>query len=428
MRASGRPGMRQDYALLATAVALSLGRFDPAFVPLEFAGLTANQLLFYAIGVYLTGAVLSHYRGWPPLGLFGSSLLLLGVWAVISSYWSPSGYQGLAKSISYVAVFGAALNFAMRLTTEEIISASRNGALAVVAVCVILALALPNSAGTTVFHDGAWRGVFLQKNVLGRAALILAILCIVSFLCLRGRREVTLALLGSVLAGVALWKSQSLTAIIGLGIFIAALPLLYGVRLAGPRTRLWLGCGAVLCLPFLALLFQPVLELVSDLTDRSATLTGRVPLWEFALSQLSARPWNGFGVEGFFGHEAAAPFQALTGWLPEHAHNGFIDLALEFGLVGLVLFAASFAAFVWNTPRAVGETKVISLFMLAIIILVITMNLTESNLYRSSNTVWLLYTIVGLHAVALRRTIAARSRVQPTRRHTRLPVNQVAFR
>src|SRR3546814_13243486 len=73
------------------------------------------------------------------------------------------------------------------------------------------------------------------------------------------------------------------------------------------------------------------------------------PLWE----RLSTRPWTGFGY-GAFWHDPEGPAWALRRalqWDVPSAHNGWVELWLDVGLGGVLLFGVPFLAV---TGRAVA--------------------------------------------------------------------------
>jgi O-antigen ligase len=391
---------RYDEFFFALLVATSLGRFDPAFVPIQAGGLTFNQLVFYAISVFF--ALMSF--GFLPLpklyGAFGLSILLLLIWSVLSASWSEAAITSLAKATSYAFVYFSAIYFALQLSTQQLLRSSLKAALVVVLISVILAILLPNSAGTTTFHEGAWRGVFMQKNVLGRAALILALLAYVMLVSKVAKDNQRLAYFAFAVALLTLIKSTSVTAMGVLGIVMLSLPIVMKLRDLNPLARYYFVFLFIMVAPFSILIADTALASFAEATGKSITLTGRIPLWAFSLEQLSQQPMIGFGLEGYFGTYIDYSFFAVEGWFAEHAHNGFIDLALELGIVGLALFCVSFIWFNMMILRqsSAPDATILGCFMALIALLLIFMNLTESNLYRSSNTLWFLYLTLGIQA------------------------------
>ncbi|MFC1959426.1 O-antigen ligase family protein [Chloroflexota bacterium] len=74
-----------------------------------------------------------------------------------------------------------------------------------------------------------------------------------------------------------------------------------------------------------------------DITDSNYAVTERIAHWQAAVAMAEESPW--FGV-GFGNYEVAYPSYALLNW-PQplgHAHNYYLNLMAEVGLVGLAAY------------------------------------------------------------------------------------------
>jgi putative inorganic carbon (HCO3(-)) transporter len=89
-----------------------------------------------------------------------------------------------------------------------------------------------------------------------------------------------------------------------------------------------------------------------EVTDENYAAVERLAHWQAALDMWSARPWLGVG----FGNYAAAYSQyALPKWplALGHAHNYYLNIAAETGLLGLLTYLVLWGAALWQTVRAV---------------------------------------------------------------------------
>jgi len=90
-------------------------------------------------------------------------------------------------------------------------------------------------------------------------------------------------------------------------------------------------------------------------TDENWAVVGRMAHWQAALGMLAASPITGVGI-GNYG--AAYPAYALPGWEDPlgHAHNYYLNIAAETGLVGLgaylALLATAFGLCWWARRRS----------------------------------------------------------------------------
>lgn len=383
--------------LVAALAFLSVGRFDPSFIPLDFGGLTANQIGFYVITISLSCLSLRFIKVWPFTTYFGISVLALSIWALVSPAWSVSPLASFAKAISYSFTMMAAIYVARKMSINEIVTGALYGLFAVVAISAILAILLPNTAGSTMFHPGAWRGLFMQKNVLGRTALLLSVFAYIVLYSPDLRNVKKFAKFCILISFVVLLETKSVTAIAVFFVFSCSLPLFIYLRSRGPVYRSLLVLSVMVLAPAMILVTEPFILWFAELTGKSVTLSGRVPLWEFSIRKLQAAPFTGFGIEGFFGTNFDYEFFAEQRWIAEHAHNGFLDLTLELGLVGLAIILVALGRFAQSVPSPNGHMRTLSVAMMSILSIIVFLNITESNLFRSSNLIWVFFLIFGFH-------------------------------
>lgn len=397
----GRPiTLKFAYQIWMAIVFLSLGRFDPDFAPLTAAGLTANQIGFYGLAVLLAALAVADRSYRILKSPFGACILALSLWSITSSIWSVSSFVSLQKAISYSIVLVASSYFVQKITSEQLLHGALVSTVAALLISTCLAILLPQTAGTTPFHEDAWRGIFMQKNVLGRAAMVAGIIAIALIKTSTTTKYRMLVLFAIILSTLILYQTRSLTAIFALIIFSFSFPAALWLRSASAPIRLLIFGVLVSSAPIVYLAIGPTLAFLGELTGISADLTGRIPLWLFVVDRTLEQPLIGLGIEGLFGPSIEADLLLSLGWIPDHAHNGLLDLWAELGFVGLFLFLMSFLAFTLSIPRArpwVSEDTIFMVrFSVLIVLMLILMNVTESNLYRSSNTFWLMYLVVGL--------------------------------
>jgi O-antigen ligase len=104
----------------------------------------------------------------------------------------------------------------------------------------------------------------------------------------------------------------------------------------GPRLCL-VGVGGI-CLGIVLLLLNPLLNTFVLLfpNSREASVDARLGLWSAAVFAFLQRPLLGFGLDGF----AAATAGMRTGVLADlvRAHNWYLQLLVDLGIIGSVLF------------------------------------------------------------------------------------------
>ncbi|MEE9253509.1 MAG: O-antigen ligase family protein [Pseudomonadales bacterium] len=114
-------------------------------------------------------------------------------------------------------------------------------------------------------------------------------------------------------------------------------------------------CALVMLLP--EAFFQRVETIVPAIQRQEGTFGSRVQLWKMGLRMIEDRPITGVGPGNFI---AASPRYARGGMIKNRlvAHNAFIAVAAEMGLVGLAVFVAILIFALRNAMRAASAGRV----------------------------------------------------------------------
>jgi O-antigen ligase len=83
-------------------------------------------------------------------------------------------------------------------------------------------------------------------------------------------------------------------------------------------------------------------KLAMGRSDDVTTLTGRLPLWELLWEAIEEQPLIGHGYLAFWTREKIEYMSDQLNWEVPHGHNMYLDVLLDGGLIGLVLFGAIF--------------------------------------------------------------------------------------
>ena len=257
--------------------------------------------------------------------------------------------------------------------------------------------------------DEQWIGVTLQKNGLGRLCLV-AIIFLLWTLIRRaqGRNPAAVprqTFLELVVLMMTLWvfkgpgiKAYSATALGALALGLAAY---WGISFLKKRglkfssRALTIIIGTIMALGVLALFYQgSFVGSVAPSFGRDATLTDRVDIWRSLLPMAMQRPLLGSGYGGFWTLENKANLIAGEG------HNGYLDVLLDLGFVGLILI---FLFYLQASRRGhAALTRDFDWGLLSVIFLVaaVVHNITESSL--STFTTQLTAVILFLSVIAVK--------------------------
>lgn len=140
-------------------------------------------------------------------------------------------------------------------------------------------------------------------------------------------------------------------------------------------------------------------EFVLGVLGRDPTLTGRTGLWAAVLEMIRERPWLGYGYSAFWlGWEGKSAYiWTLYPWGPPHAHNGLLELWLNLGSLGILVFVLGFLmsfsrAIVWVRSTRTAE----GFWPLAVLTYIALTNAAESTILSINSIYWILYVAVAL--------------------------------
>ncbi len=317
-----------------------------------------------------------------------SDLLLLGLVALapLSTLWSLDAYMSARTGMylllgSLVGVL-LATRFSMREQVELVA-----GALGVVAVLTLLiSLAMPSYG----LQESNWRGMFIHKNHLGRWMALGTVAC--GLLATRPGPWRAWALGGATLAGALTVLSGSSTAVIVV-LGVGLLALLYSVLRAHVHLAIAVSSLVLLAASAAVVLFVSMPDVVFGALGRDATLTGRTGLWAAVMALILMRPWLGYGYEAFWwGVESSEDVKEVAGWVSNSAHNGFLELGLGIGLLGVALFSVGLLLSFARAFRELRRTPGIEgLWPTVFLSFFLFYNLTETSVLLPNNLLWALY-------------------------------------
>jgi exopolysaccharide production protein ExoQ len=238
-------------------------------------------------------------------------------------------------------------------------------------------------------------GVTEHKNTLGMVCMVLGLGFEWCFLlAYRDRadkhRTGRLLVYGALLAMVV-WLFVQANSMTAQSCFILATVFLFAT---GSRTvvrRPWLTyllVAILVAIPFVTL-FMGIGGSALEGMGRDSTLTGRTDIWRQILS-MSGNPIFGTGFESFWLGARAQRMWDMFYFHPTQAHNGYIEVYLELGWLGIAMLTAiivtgcqnAFAMFRWNPD--VGRIR------LAYIVAALAYNMTEAG-FRLNNLTWFFF-------------------------------------
>lgn len=260
----------------------------------------------------------------------------------------------------------------------------------------IFAIAMPKLGIMGAAHQGKWRGIFSHKNGLGQS-MVYSFLAFM-FLVYQNKQYKPLMWIGMSLSIVLLLLSASTSSMFNLFILVIVFFVMYIVRLS-----------YLLMIPIIALIITAGQTFylwsidnsgaIFNSVGKDATLTGRTDLWQLTTDMIWRQPWIGYGFGGFWqglnGAESGYILRAVT-WSPSHPHNGYLQLLLDLGILGFVIFSVGFFVSMVKALNLIRSTTVAAaLWPIVHMAQLLITSTTETQLFASNNVGWILYVAVS---------------------------------
>lgn len=316
--------------------------------------------------------------------------ILLGVCA-FSSFWSLDPDTTIRRVVGLTGTMLFGLYLASRYTLKQQLKiyAYMFGISAV--MCLLFVLLVPKYGIVSSIHIGAWRGIYAQKNILGKRFVLGG--AIFFFLAMTNRENRWISWLGYITSGLLILLSQSATSVVNF-LIITGSYLIYS-RILNLKYKVMIPVVTLLSTVGIAFYtwFVSQSDQILGSVGKDTTLTGRSELWPAVLEMIAKKPWLGYGYGAFWNDsvESSIVIQTVQ-WNAPNAHNGFLDLWLALGLLGILVFLIGF---VINLLRALylmrwNQTSE-NLWLLIYFTYMIFSNLTETTLLEQNSLEWILY-------------------------------------
>jgi exopolysaccharide production protein ExoQ len=308
----------------------------------------------------------------------------------VSVFWSVGPSTTLRRAVGLLFSMLLAYVLAMRFTPRQLLLL----VFATFGTCIVLSVAiLAASPHLARMPDGAIRGIFIHKNSLGwYASMMILVATMVLIDGTLGLRRTAFTLL--IAGGVCLVGSGSMTAIIA----TASAYCLIGFYSVLQRIR---GISRIVFILFFVQMSVGILILLHEFLvpflealGKDATLTGRVPLWELVDDQIADHLLLGFGYQAFWteSNPEAWIIWGKIQWMAPHAHNGFRDTMLNFGISGMTLFVLMlFHAVHQGATLHCRDPQYGWLWLNVFTVVILVMNLTESIFFVQNDAIFILF-------------------------------------
>ena len=265
---------------------------------------------------------------------------LLALFTICSALWSQQPFRSAYNGIFYLVETLFAFYLVQKFDSEEMLSIFTMAGASLAVLCLVMVFVFPRWGVVHSARDGlAWVGLFPDRTMIGKAMVFLlspAIVFVRRPICF-GRALYILLML------VMVYMAHAATARVILLVYIAFMASIsissrFGRRSSVLVAGLFLVAGAFVIVGGLAFLPR-----ILEALGRNATLSGRTEIWSLLFRSIGKRPLLGYGFYAFWLGMTGESANAIVGahWMFGYAHNGILEICLQLGLVGTLLFFAT---------------------------------------------------------------------------------------
>jgi exopolysaccharide production protein ExoQ len=329
-----------------------------------------------------------------------------------SALWSASAQISLQMSIEVSLSTFFACYISYRYRPAALMKLVLFMGVAASALSIAFALLLPSHGIFAGYGGGAWQGICNHKNTLGvSTAYLLTPVFFIERITLR-RKVLYSALLLFMIA-----MSQSRGAWIDTAAMLGFVGLLFMHRRFRKTEALLLSvCAFVACAILLAA-FVMYSSAIFAVLGKDSSASGRVPIYYEVAASIGKRIFFGYGFGAFWSvNPESIRIGAAIGWTQiGYAENGFLELALQTGIVGVGLVVYMIGRAVAQALRLMrsGHYRAQVGWFLTVIVLTLLTNIDGGVFMSSDSLSWLLLVtaIIGMNSEAKRARARSRGAV-----------------
>ncbi|ASI75439.1 O-antigen ligase family protein [Bacillus cereus] len=329
---------------------------------------------------------------------FSKSIVCILIYAFVSFMWSNYPSESFKSAVFYLIMPTLIMFFLISVYKfKEILRLIFVVGLFITVVSLFTIQIEPDKG---IASNGEWIGVFVHKNPLGFSMFLYAVLTFFYFLDSEKMYKKGIYLLIMLVQGIILFNSGSVTSlvILLLGICLTITLALYR-KVKNNYLRMMftsLTLGAVFTFGiYLAMNINNIFGLLG----RDLTFTGRTSIWNAIFTMMNNHWILGYGFDSFWIKDSATKnyvdFYMYTD-VP-HAHNNYIDIVANMGIIGLLVVVLSFICYVINNMRINANKKeLMDYFSIVFLILLFIHEFNESYFIRpmTVSNVWCLYVLM----------------------------------
>ena len=266
-------------------------------------------------------------------------------------------------------------------------------------------LAIHQDASPELFNS--WRGLTMQKNVLGSLASFGVMLWLHAWMSRTASLPGILMGGGSALACLILSRSSTSMIATIFACCVMALMLRtpgsmrrslpYAIALIIVTVTLY-ALAMLKVVPGLDILLTPI----PMITGKDLTFSGRSEIWNAVVTHIQMRPLAGsgygayWGVGPVLGTESYVLISALNGFYPGSAHNGYLEVINDLGAIGVFFLLGYILRYIWDAMALYRFDRAQAALYVALFMQQAIGNLSESNWFNVTQVQFVVLTMATL--------------------------------
>lgn len=313
-------------------------------------------------------------------------IFLFIAFAFLSIIWSDYSFITFKRIFRISTVSLTIISFLLHVdSARDILKYFKYILYPYLVLTIIVVLVIPGALDPQ-FHT--WRGFTSHKNTLGQIALISVFLCYIIYKVENtsyARIVASLMLILSVLILLGAFSSTSILTFV----FFIGMALLFSVDVFFKPLGIGRAISFIIVLSFfciiivIAIWLPEMVNVIPGLFGKDTTFSGRTDLWNYLISEFPSNSILGTGYQAFWitdSKKVIVLYESFV-WLPYQAHNGFIDIMIQTGIIGLGLSILAFIFYFVNFYKIAKPHP----WIIFVLITLVT-NFQESTLLRPGQT------------------------------------------
>lgn len=336
---------------------------------------------------------------WAVIADMNPCLKLMLFYCALTLLWSPFPAVTLKKAIQFLGTMMIGIAFQTGgLSGQKFAHLLWKSALSIQIASLIACIAFPNIgieySVNGAWSGGAWRGILMHKNEFGMLCTLSIIFQVVLISSSEIKLHPTLSLLALMLSLVELLLSKSTTSLlmmfVGVSCFYFFKNKLIQTPFVTSRFFLILLSAILISLHIFYIIhaefptWNELFTPFSDLLGKQADMTGRFDIWALVMPEIAKHWLLGSGY-GAFWLGIGSPSQFIIdqlGWIPYQAHNGYLDVLNEQGVVGLSLLLGFVGLHIRDIYRLSRFDASQTAFQGTLLLIILVSNFSESSIFR----------------------------------------------